>query len=970
MPNPGISTAVKDTLLKSGPEMAPVRRALLEREAEIATLERKLLDARSGRGNVVAIEAAAGMGKSCLIDLAADTARVHDLLVFRAQGSELEREFPFGVAIQLFERGWLTRTDEERAKLTEGPGRWANELLMGGLAAPTSFSVDHGYAVIRGLYWLIVNLSTSAPDATPLAILVDDAHLADQMSLRFLAYLAERIESLPVSLIIALRPAEGVDNREALIPLRASAESVRPASLSAESVRQLVREMFPDAEEDFCGACVRVTGGNPFLLVELLDQVQSSGQPPSGETGARLADLTPEAVLDAVIARLGSMATAANRVASAVAVLGDGAPLQQVARLSELDASEASTAAASLAATHFLCDGEPLSFLHPLVGAAVHAAMSPLERGRAHGRAARILADDGAPEASVAAHLLEAPPQSEPEWVRILCAAADRASASGAFDSACVLLRRALEEPPPPDAREGVLAALAEAEAAAGSPNAAATLEQAIATARDPHRRGRLLLVKGMALYEEGAYGESAAVLGAAIEGLGSTDSSLRRELQAAQIAAASLEPTLAEQTRAQASNVLSQTAESPTAPDRNALAHVAVHASVRGDDRRSVRNLVDVAWGNGVLVQSSALDPSVALPLVTGALLFTDDLERALDICGGAAGLADGEEQSNIQSVARYCRMWPLYEQGRINDAIEGAQAAIDARPRGWRTYVRTGYSALACCHLMRGELDRAETALSIIEHPEMRDVGHLPFLLDTRAKLRLIQRRPAEALADAVRAGRLWRTRFGVDTPGAVAWRSTAAFAHLALDEPSQALELANEELAQARQIGATRIVIRDLRAIARAERGRRGIELLSEAVETGEGYGPRLEHVQAKLDLGAALRRANRRVDAQKTLREALTVSRRHGAHALVEEANTELAATGARSRRVMRFGLEALTASERRVADLAADGLTTRQMANTLFVTPKTIEFHLRHIYQKLSIGSRAEIAVALRAGDGS
>jgi DNA-binding CsgD family transcriptional regulator len=161
----------------------------------------------------------------------------------------------------------------------------------------------------------------------------------------------------------------------------------------------------------------------------------------------------------------------------------------------------------------------------------------------------------------------------------------------------------------------------------------------------------------------------------------------------------------------------------------------------------------------------------------------------------------------------------------------------------------------------------------------------------------------------------------------------------------------------------------VIRDLRILGLAERGRRGIELLTEAVEAGDHQPPRLEQIIALIDLGAARRRANQRAAAREPLRRALDLSYRGGATALAERARTELAATGARPRRVVLSGVESLTPSERRVAGLAAKGLTNGEIAEALFITPKTVEFHLRHSYRKLEISGRGELADALGDGDG-
>jgi DNA-binding NarL/FixJ family response regulator len=123
---------------------------------------------------------------------------------------------------------------------------------------------------------------------------------------------------------------------------------------------------------------------------------------------------------------------------------------------------------------------------------------------------------------------------------------------------------------------------------------------------------------------------------------------------------------------------------------------------------------------------------------------------------------------------------------------------------------------------------------------------------------------------------------------------------------------------------------------------------------------GSEARLEHARALVDLGAALRRANHRAEARERLRESVDLARRVGALGLARRANEEIAATGARPRKVLQTGVDALTASERRVAQLAAEGMSNKEIAQTLFVTIKTVEVHLSHAYRKLGINSRTQL----------
>jgi ATP/maltotriose-dependent transcriptional regulator MalT len=351
---------------------------------------------------------------------------------------------------------------------------------------------------------------------------------------------------------------------------------------------------------------------------------------------------------------------------------------------------------------------------------------------------------------------------------------------------------------------------------------------------------------------------------------------------------------------------------------------------------------------------------------LISGALFSVDELERDLELCDAALIRAAERGSATETAIANLCRAWPLYERGEITAAAEAARSGVDGLPLSGPSVFRTAYRAIALCHLQRGELDEAEAALAVIEHPELRSGSQLPWLLGARAQLRLAQRQPEAALNDAIAAGRRWDSVWGPTAASASAfpWRSIAAWAHLALGHSSQGHELASEELAAARATGMTRIIIRDLRILGLVEGGRHGLEQLESAARLGEQSPSRLEHIAALIALGGALRRANQRVAAREPLLEAIKLSQKGGASVLADQGQVELTATGARPRTTTRWGPEALTPSERRVAKLAADGLTTRAIAESLFVTPKTVEFHLRHIYQKVGVNSRDRLADAL------
>ena len=171
--------------------------SLRERERDLAAVG----DLLHRRGGVLLIEGSAGVGKTSLVEVACSRAEELGHEVVRARGSGLESGFAFGLVLQLFERRLASAGENERAALLAGPAAAARPLLAGEVSVQPAD--DSSFAVLHGLYWLVVNLATRRP----LLIAVDDAHWADEPSLRWLAYLAPRLEGLAAGLLVAMRPA-------------------------------------------------------------------------------------------------------------------------------------------------------------------------------------------------------------------------------------------------------------------------------------------------------------------------------------------------------------------------------------------------------------------------------------------------------------------------------------------------------------------------------------------------------------------------------------------------------------------------------------------------------------------------------------------------------------------------------------------------------------------------------------------
>jgi ATP/maltotriose-dependent transcriptional regulator MalT len=345
-------------------------------------------------------------------------------------------------------------------------------------------------------------------------------------------------------------------------------------------------------------------------------------------------------------------------------------------------------------------------------------------------------------------------------------------------------------------------------------------------------------------------------------------------------------------------------------------------------------------------------------------ALLWAERYNEAQALLD--AGVAEAQAAANgmmLPSVLAQ-RAGLAFRRGELTAAEADARAVLDASGLSAPPLVRNRAAGVLVDVLMeRGDLDGAEQALEPLEADLAGTSQTAPVLRHGRGRLRFAQRRFGQALDDFRAAGET-ATRTGAISPSYLPWRSGAALAALALGEPDTARRLSDEELELARAFGAPRALGVALRAAGLVAGGQPGQALLGQAVEVLAGPDSRLEQARALTDLGALLRRGNYRVEARQLLRQALDAAHHLGATALVEQAETELRATGAKPRRVLLRGLEALTASERRIAELAADGLTNREIAQTLFVTARTVEGHLTNVFQKLDINARTALPGAL------
>ena len=648
-----------------------------------------------------------------------------------------------------------------------------------------------------------------------------------------------------------------------------------------------------------------------------------------------------------------------------MAILGDDVPLRRAAALASLPIDAATAAADSLARVEIVLAREPLRFVHPLVQHAIEQDIPLFERASRHLDAARLLHADGENVERVAAHLLLGHAGADEWTVEQLRAAAREARAA---QPAVRYLERALAEPPTAELRPEVLAELGAAEAMLGRAAAADHLAEAAAASSDPRRRAELGLQLGRALDALGQHEEAAGAYDAALGELPSApedadELELHDRLEASYISTASIVPDLQPLALERSARVVENAVKGPrTQGQRLLLAHAALHATTMGESAHNAIELTERAWDGGRML-AEANPQWIGWRLVAASFLLNGELESALEVAEAALEESRRRAWPLAFATASYVRGLPLLWQGRVTDALADLELARDARRYGWQQFARSAAAHYALCLIERGELDQAQDVLDedgpLDEPQDIEDVLRLYSL----AELRLAQNQPREALEAALAVGDIGERTVGF--LGYCDWRGTAALASLMLGDRDRALELAGEALARAERTDVLHLRIRARRVLGLCEQGARSVHNLRAAVRLGGDAPPRLETTRALIDLGAALRRENRRADAREPLERAADMASRGGAVALSERARIELAAAGARPRReALLSGPASLTPSERRIAELAATGQSNREIAQALFVTPKTVEYHLRNAYRKLDIQTRGELARAL------
>lgn len=903
------------------------------RDREVAELRSCLTAAALGEGRVVVVDGAPGMGRTAMSLQAVEIAQETGLRTAYVRASHRDGNAPFVVATAL------------RAALGAPP-----PVRHGATAAPAEV-VDVSLDL----------LAAAAQGSDGVCLIVDDAHWADEVSLRVLLHVAMRAGNRPLGLVLTATNEPGLSSvRDLLDELRALPEAslVRLEPLddhvAAELVEQAIR---PGVEPPVRDACLWGAAGNPFLLTELLASLAR------GDTPAE--DHVPERVRAAVAARLARLGDAPAALARAVHVLGSDVTLPRAACLAGLERRAAEDAADALARAGVTQPGPALAFAAPLLGAAVGAGLDAFARDRWHRRAAELLAEEGASPQRVARQLLQTLPANQPWVVEHLVRAADEVAAEGDMRSAAELLRRALDEPASPDTRAVLLSDLAFAESRAGSPQACERIEEALGAVTDPVARVRLMREQTRVLWLTGhlpeAVRRSEQAVQAAEPGTAEHEQALSEHLAIVtmhDIAAVRERPALA---------ALVGRANAGWVPDSPALAStLAISLPLTLGDYRRIPPLVERALTEE-LWRPDAAPYGLRPDFVLGALQHADELPRALTLVDDGLQLADAAGDVVRLGLLHQWRGLLDHQVGNLDGAVTASLRSLDGSAGDFVSWIGFAVATLTHARLDQGHLGAADEALALADG--IADPGQLTGMVVALARARVLAEsgRPAEALELALDVGNRLDGLGHRDGPFVI-WRPQAVRAARCIGRSELATRLADEELEIARRTHWRGRLGRALHVSAYVTDGQEALDQAEQAIDELAATPRTLARASALQTLGELRHEASDVAGARAALAEARELAEACGAWPLANQALAGLHATGARPRRTARSGPHALTAAERQVVELAIEGMTNRQIAEKLLLAPRTVEWHLGHAFTKLGVRSRRDLRTVLRGGE--
>ncbi|MGW0892437.1 AAA family ATPase [Saccharopolyspora sp. NPDC002578] len=928
---------VADQLVQAGPPGDLVGRDdELDRIAEAARL------AATGRGRAVLLRGPAGIGKTGVLLSALERLGDSATRTLTAHCPETGSG-AYRTVRALFAS--LQGTE------FEGSARLALPALAAEQAAGETASGT--YAVLHGLHWLAADLTAEGL----LVLAVDDVQWCDENSLRFLAFLLRRAENLPLLVLLTQR-VDGVAQADALGEIAAMplCDTADLPALEPEAVAELLTGALREPPgADFAARCAQVTGGNPFLINRVLRRLRED--PAGARTDVeRLDELGRTVVLRSLLDRLSDRAMA---VARAVAIL-PGEQLELIASLAGIHQRMTATALREMREHDLAVSASGAGFVHDFVRQEVLERTPPAELDRLRERAAMLLNDVGRPAEEVAVLLLALPGEPSPWMAGVLRDAATRAEQRGAPGVAARCLERVLL------VHGSDVAVLTQAARVAEPVTGLRYLERALELIDDPRARVPIAVQYAVSSLTAQNSVRAFEVVSAALDELdavlgtdpGDVDRTLRTLAESVLLISGMDEKSTLSRIETRFRNVVPPPGD--TSAERQLLSMLAAlgtlfnrPAAEVAEQARQVLRIDDMEGGGWAFM-------GAALPLY-----LADDNESALAALGKLIEHAQRSGQAWTYCLAISTRAMVHHWTGDLTEALADAQTCHEVLVQeSWAEAMTMPQIALAGALTAQGEPARAEELLNGITRSRFEDFSmeyHQFLMASARAR---------EGAGDAEGAlERLFRCaqslrEAGIANPVFAPWWFDAARILGDLGRLDEGMQAAEHGAVLAQQWGTRRAQGMALAARGAVTEGRAAVPLLSEAVRVLADSPGKLEHAKAEHLLGRALLRVGEPEGAREHLRSALDLSVLRRDHAQVAASSAALLAAGGRLRQGTDSPVHALSGSERRVAARAAEGATNREIAESLFLTVRTVELHLTSAYRKLGVRGRAELAGVL------
>ncbi|MBL3808129.1 AAA family ATPase [Streptomyces sp. BRB081] len=936
---------------------------LVGRGGQLDALGRHAEAARSGRPRLVLLDGPAGIGKTALLEAAlAKGGPLSGMTALHGACRAVDVATGYSGVRALFGGLGLTGRRGRNSRLLEGGARRALPALA---ADPGELDPDPGstFSVLQGLYWLAANLMADGP----LVLVLDDAQWCDERSLRWLDFLLRRADGLPLLVVAAHRTGTGLPAPDALADLVAHhlPAPLRLSPLDTAETTELTAGFFPGQKPlpSFVGHLLSVTGGSPLAIVRLLRDLRSAGMGPDGPGEARLAGAGEKVVAASVQGVLGQQPGWVRQVARAVAVLGQEEPayLAALAGVSVVHVEEAVEILRHAGLVH----PERLEPAHDLVRAAVLDTLGGSATAALRGRAARLLSDIGRPPEESAAHLLLLPGASDDWALSVLRAAAAQAEQRGASEAAARYLERVREAGPEDPV---VLSRLGKALAETDPARSVTLLHEAHTLTADVRARAATAVQYGLTCLAVQQAPEGARVLTETLHALDSelgpapepADRELRTLAESALLIVGSDEKSTLPDALRLAAGLTPPPGDTPAQRQQLAMLSV-LRAADGGGAEETARRARRALRAPGVpLGVWSLLPASLALSLA-------DENEAADEVLETV--LRDSRDSAAVWTYVLALSTRSLFrlENGAVTDAMADAQTASEILGQErWGDTTTMPHTAYASVLTERGDPARALAALDAIKRPHLdRFVWEYHWYLMARGRALAADGDPGGAL-EVFRGCGDSMAEAGLTNPVLAPWWLEAACLLGAAGHGAEAYEAAVHGTRLAERWGTPRALGYAALARGAAARGQARTGALRQAVSLLAESPARAQHARASLSLGRALVADGAVREGREHMREAVGLARRCGCVALARQARDDLVAAGGRMREVTASPLDMLTGTERTVAGLVASGAGNREVAESLFVTVRTVELHLTSVYRKLGVARRGELAEALRA----